>query len=227
MGCKYHSHVPLTVLLWQMSKFGLFLSLWWTWFPRGKQLFKGLSFPAVFPTVGTGSQSPWHSCAFHLNKNILHLLVYCFFNCSQLFSFFLFFPFLNCKDFEDSDGFCLFLPLLPLSHASLHGCVLKPTLYRGGLILSFPEWYFSTRVEENHFFLQFFFNVLEVRNGGKQEKSLLFYCELGASKKYLCTALSPFFSNISWRNLAQSQCLNVCFQIVSIRWRSNIFKSSW
>lgn len=35
------------------------------------------------------------------------------FNCSQLFSFLFFcFPLLNCKDFQDNDGFCPFLPLL-------------------------------------------------------------------------------------------------------------------
>ena len=141
IGCKYHSHVPLNIFFaWQKCKFGLFLFCGEPDFLMVNSCLKDCSPPP--PSLPCNGNTKLVSlalmCAFHLNKNILHLLMYCFLIVHSCFLSF-FFSLLNCKDFQDNDGFCLFLPLLSLPHVSLHGHVLKPTLFRGGLIFSSPD----------------------------------------------------------------------------------------
>lgn len=140
-------------------------------------------------------------CAFHLNKNILHLLMCCFLIVHSCFLCWFFFPFLKHTDFVESDSFCLFLPFLPLPHSSLEGHVCKSTMCRGDSLLSCLEGYFSAWRTIS--FCSFY--VLEVRKGGNQ-KSSLFYCELDATKNYIFFQASPCFSNIPWKNSAQNQC---------------------
>lgn len=142
IGCKYHSHVPLNIFFaWQKCKFGLFLFCGEPDFLMVNSCLKDCS-----PSPPPQSTLQWehkvsllgtHVCISFEQEHFAPVDVLLF-NCSQLFSFF-FFSLLNCKDFQDNDGFCLFLPLLSLPHVSLHGHVLKPTLCRGGLIFSSPD----------------------------------------------------------------------------------------
>lgn len=102
------------------------------------------------------------------------------FNWSQLFSLLIFPAFLKCKDFVESDIFCLFLPFLPLPHASPQCHVCSPAVCRGGLLLSCFEHILVLGLKKITFFCSVY--VLVVRKGGPQENSFLFYCELDVTK---------------------------------------------
>lgn len=109
------------------------------------------------------------------------------------------FPLVNHKDVEDSDSLWQF-------HASLHGRVLNAAACRGGLLFSFLHisvcWFRRASPPP-----QFLYR----RNQKAGEIIVLLWTK--CNKKCLSIDLHLSLSNVARRDSAQSQCLDVCFQV--------------
>lgn len=165
MGCQDHSYLTLSCFfpVSRVQVWGVCIAEW-RWFPWGKQLSKGLP---SFPLGSMKLVSLALLCTFHLNRNILHLLMCCFLIVHSCFLW----NVSSCKP----QGCWGQWQFVTVSCQSARPCSQRSCMPGWPALLLPP--YFSVLVQES-FPPPPSFYIVEIR---KQEKSL-FYYELNATK---------------------------------------------